>query len=399
MPKRIAIVSSSFPPVSAGGVASSHYNLYRALAKRGFEVRIYTFQDYKVAANEKDVTRGGIPPYVAKVLRRFIGLCFRVVDPSRVAYNVADVAVSALPCMMLSSRINQFQPEILILPDHGCPGLFITKPKECRTILISHHNPARFLKNPLCGLHSEYDARLTITFENRVLQKVDVVVCPSRHMSEMFRKTYEYSGLLTVIPNMVDTELIASIPVHDVRASLGLQEDSVLIYIPSAGSVYKGSRFVFEIIRRICAYGRESIGFYLSGSIDSSLKHELRSVPPNARVYAPGYLSYNENLAIVKACSFGISPTLFESFGMAILEANFCGVPMVSFDVGGNADVISNGRNGFLVPYLDVEALMNAACRLMEDKYRADIRRETVHFAADRFSSDLVIEKFLSLMN
>ncbi|MEP6957179.1 MAG: glycosyltransferase family 4 protein [Nitrospirota bacterium] len=399
MSKKIAIVSSSYPPVSAGGVASSHYHLSCALAKKGFQVRIYTFDDYKVALNEEHITRVGIPPGVVKVLRRLIGLYFRIVDSSRIAYDFADVAVSAWPSMRLNSAIRDFQPDVLILPDHGCPGLFIAKPKGCRTILISHHNPMRFLNNPLWGLHSERDARLTVACENKVLRKVDAVVCPSQYMHEMFSKTYAYAGPVTVIPNMIDPAFVASIPMNDIRASLGLRESSILIYIPSAGIMYKGSRYVFEIMRRISAASSENIGFYLSGDIDQSLRYELRFMPSNARVYVPGHMSYRENTAIVKACSFGVSPTLIENFSMALLEASFCGVPMVSFDVGGNADVVSNGKNGVLVPALDIEALVNAACHLLAADYCTSLRRATLLHVADRFISNMTVEKFIRVMS
>jgi glycosyltransferase involved in cell wall biosynthesis len=359
---------------------------------------VYTFEDYKVDLREPDVTRVGVPPSVEAGIRYLAWLGFRIMDPSKVAYNLADVALCAVSCVKLNPLIRRFQPDVLIMPDHGCPGLLIGKPKNCRVILISHHNPARFLNNPLWGLHSECDARWTIMVENKVLRKVDAVVCPSQYMREIFRKTYEYSGALTVVPNMVDPEVMASVPVHDIRANLGLRGDSVLVYIPSAGNVYKGSRYVFEIICRLSAYTPENIGFYLSGSLDSQLQHELRSAPPNARIHTPGHLGYHDNLAIVKACSFGISPTLIENFGMALLEANFCGVPMVTFNVGGNAEFISDGKSGFLVPYLDLEALLHAAYRLMDKNCLSDIRRETVR-CASKFSSDVLIEQFMSVLN
>jgi glycosyltransferase involved in cell wall biosynthesis len=110
-------------------------------------------------------------------------------------------------------------------------------------------------------------------------------------------------------------------------------------------------------------------------------------------------VSYRDNMAIVKACSFGVSPTLIENFSMALLEASFCGVPMVSFDVGGNADVVSDGRNGVLVPALDIEALVNAACRLLDADYRTSLRRATLLHVADRFNSNMTVEKFISVMS
>jgi glycosyltransferase involved in cell wall biosynthesis len=71
---------------------------------------------------------------------------------------------------------------------------------------------------------------------------------------------------------------------------------------------------------------------------------------------------------------------------------------MVAFDVGGNADVVSNGRTGVLVPFLDIETLIQSACRLLDRDYCANLRSEAASYAADKFSSDLTVEKFVSLM-
>lgn len=360
---------------------------------------MYTFADYDVALEERDIVRRGAHPFLSKALERVIGLYFRIVDPSKIAYHFAEVVAFAWPCSKLNRQIRRFRPDVLIFSDHGCPALCIRKPDHCRTILVSHHNPARFLGNPLWGLHSERDVRWTIALENLALRKIDAVVCPSHYMHDTFMKTYAYDGTVTVIPNMIDMEMIASVSANDVREALGLPKDALLVYIPSAGSAYKGSQFVCEIIRRLSSYRPEAIGFYLSGPIGSSLEYELRSRPQNARLYAPGQVSYKENLGIVKTCSFGISPTLIENFGMAILEAQACGVPMISFDVGGNHDVVNSGRTGVLVPYLDVEELIKAAVRLMEAKRRTAMRIEAANDAASRFASEVVVEQFVAMLD
>jgi glycosyltransferase involved in cell wall biosynthesis len=399
MPKRIAIVSSSCPPISSGGVSTAHYNLYRALKRNGYDARIFTFGDYNVHLAEADITRAGVPPWFEKLVGRLTQLYFRFVEPGKLAYHLSEVVSFAWPCFRLRSSIRDFRPDVLVLSDHGCPGLMIGRPEQCRTILVSHHNPARFLNNPMWRLHSEHDSRLTIICENRVLRNIDAAVCPSEYMRDMFTKTYDYSGPVTVVPNLLDAELIAAIPRSDLRSVLGLPEDALLVYIPSAGSVYKGSRFVFEIIRRLSSHSSKDIGFYLSGSINPDLLHELRFAPSNAKIYAPGHVSYGENLGNVKACSFGVSPTLIENFGMALLESTLCGVPVVSFDVGGNAEVIGHGKSGALVPYLDMEALVTASFRFMDEKYRCAIQCETARYVMERFDGDRAVQALLQVMD
>ncbi|MDH4185748.1 MAG: glycosyltransferase family 4 protein [Nitrospira sp.] len=399
MAKRVAIVSSSCPPLGSGGVSNAQYNLYRALKRNGYDARIFTFGDHKVSLREEDITRLGVPRWFERLIEQVTRGYFRIVEPGKLAYHVSEILSFAWPCARLRSRIRDFRPDVMVLSDHGCPGLMIGRPRGCRAILVSHHNPARFLGNPLWRLHSERDSQIAISFENRVLRHVDAVVCPSEYMRDMFRKTYEYSGPVTVIPNLVDMGLISSIPEYDIRAELGLPQDALLVYIPSAGSAYKGSRFIFEIIRRMAQHTPKQIGFYLSGSIGPELAYELRFSPSNAKIHAPGQVSYATNLATVKSCSFGISPTLVESFGMALLEANLCGVPMVSFDVGGTAEVIGHGMSGVLVPYLDLEALMEATFRLMDERYRASIRRDTLRHATENFGGNSTVMAFMQIMD
>lgn len=118
MPRRIAIISGSCPPAGAGGIATAHYNLYRALTKRGHEARIFTFGDYDVPSCEPDIIRAGAPPWFDKSVLALTRAFFRLIEPGTLSYHVSEVIRVAWPCLGLRGAIQRFTPDILLLPDH-----------------------------------------------------------------------------------------------------------------------------------------------------------------------------------------------------------------------------------------------------------------------------------------
>lgn len=53
--------------------------------------------------------------------------------------------------------------------------------------------------------------------------------------------------------------------------------------------------------------------------------------------------------ALLRCCDIFFLPSHSEGLSNALLEAMACGLPCVATDVGGNAELIENGRTGFLV--------------------------------------------------
>lgn len=52
-----------------------------------------------------------------------------------------------------------------------------------------------------------------------------------------------------------------------------------------------------------------------------------------------------------------VFPSLMEGFGLVILEAMACGIPVITTPNTGGLDIITDGVDGFIVPIRDVEAL------------------------------------------
>lgn len=56
-----------------------------------------------------------------------------------------------------------------------------------------------------------------------------------------------------------------------------------------------------------------------------------------------------------------------DPFPLVCLESSLLGVPIVCFDNTGIAEFAGDGRHGFIVPYLDVEAMAGQVARLLDD--------------------------------
>ena len=396
MVQRIAILSDRFPPNWGGGVASAHFHLYRVMKSRGFDVRAFTFLDESVTGEVAgDVVRRTTPHWLVRFIRRANNLAFRLVDPGKSAYHLADIAIRALGSLRLNGALSRFAPDVMILPDHGSPALFIRTIKRCRRVLVAHHNPSRFASLPIGVSLSPLDIKLAMALENRVLKKIDKVICPSADMRQVFSATHDYTGPVEVRHNVIDGEYLDTITATDIRGLLGLPFGAPLIYVPGGGNKFKGSGFIPDLVRVLARQSGAAIGIYLSGAVTADMRGLLAALPDETRIHAPGPLAGPANLALVKACSFGIYPTLAENYSMALLEAVFCGVPMVTFDVGGNAEIIRDGTNGYLVPPYDVDALTAAAIRLTDRAVAEPMAMSTLEDAQRRLGGPAIADAYV----
>jgi len=406
MTHKIAIISESFPPYGGGGIDSSHFNLYKKFKAHGYQVRVFTFLDYKIVSDNEDIFRFGPSPFLKKMIiimysfiNKFRRNILKKKEKGKTAYQFSTVIISNLGSYKMNKSLKKYAPDYIILPDHGVPGYMIRKPRNSKIIHISHHNAIRFLGNELIGFQSESDIKMAVDIERKALKKADFVICPSSYMKEVFIQTFGQNIPVSVIPNIVSEELITTIEKKDIRTIIGLPADSLLVYIPSACSIFKGSKFVFEIIRRLTMNTSGNIGFYLSDDLNNELKYLLNFLPYKNNIYTPGYTDYITNISLIKSCDICVSPTLIENFSMAILEANFCGLPVITFDIGGTSDIIENEMNGFIVPYLDIESLIMKATQLLNEKNKLNVMKESsFKFVNEKFNSEKIFNVFLQTM-
>jgi sucrose-phosphate synthase len=83
--------------------------------------------------------------------------------------------------------------------------------------------------------------------------------------------------------------------------------------------------------------------------------------------HQPDEVSLLYRLAALSGGVF-INPALTEPFGLTLIEAAACGLPLVATEDGGPIDIIGNCHNGHLIDPLDREAMADTLLRTLADK-------------------------------
>ncbi|NJR16740.1 MAG: glycosyltransferase family 4 protein [Calothrix sp. CSU_2_0] len=86
---------------------------------------------------------------------------------------------------------------------------------------------------------------------------------------------------------------------------------------------------------------------------------------PNAPIEYLGFLSTDKMQSVVRECKAVLmTPRWVEAFGNVTIEALACGVPVISYSRGGPAEIIQDGKTGFLVEPDSVTGLIDAVLKL-----------------------------------
>ncbi|RMG61578.1 MAG: glycosyltransferase, partial [Calditrichaeota bacterium] len=93
-----------------------------------------------------------------------------------------------------------------------------------------------------------------------------------------------------------------------------------------------------------------------------------------------------------------LMPSEQESFGLAALEAMACGVPCVTSDAGGLAEIMVEGKTGFIARVGDVETMARRAVEILASPgRRQQMGRQAREHAYRNFHESKIVPQYLEL--
>ena len=109
---------------------------------------------------------------------------------------------------------------------------------------------------------------------------------------------------------------------------------------------YKNRTLVVEVFARVRAEHRNAI-LVLVGAIDSALEEKISSLSLTEAVRVLDYVPPEKMPVLYTLASVLFFPSLYEGFGMPVVEAQMCGTPVVCSDRGSLPEV---SMGGFIYP-------------------------------------------------
>ena len=99
--------------------------------------------------------------------------------------------------------------------------------------------------------------------------------------------------------------------------------------------------------------------------------------------------------ACLRAADIAVASSIREGLALNIVEAMYCGLPVVATDNRGHVPIIRDGENGFLVHVGDSETM---AQRVLELAENVQLRDRLTHGDVSRYSAHAVSEQIFEIL-
>ena len=371
---RIVLISPEYPPADhMGGIGTNTVTVARALARRGDEVLV--------------VTRGSSVSYeddgvqVERLERRWL--------PNQVAERM-------LAYRRVAAAARRFRPDVVQAAEWEAEAWWVAR-RTSIPVVTRLATPTYML-----DLLNFGQLRPQTAFVRRVerdqARRSAIVFAPTLAIADRVSADWRLpSGAVEIVPNPVEIDEV----VRAGRTELPLELPSRFLVFIGRLERRKGIEVLGRALARVLAEQPDLHALLIGrdageegGAVMEAFRRDTGAF--EERVHVLGEQPREAALAIVARAEVVALPSLWESFGYVCVEAMALGRPVVASS-SGFAEIVEDGRSGWLVPPGDDAALAGALARCLADpEARRRVGEEAARRARD-FDSPAIVERIVSL--
>lgn len=354
------------------------FDLAKQLLKRGYLERLIT------SYPKFEVTKHGIPRnktssiFIKEVLQRswqklprfardlynpqhFINVLFDKLASRNVSKS--DIFVGWASKSLYSLRRARKQGAIIVIEQGSAHIEYQTK--------ILREEYEKF------GLKFETTHPKTTEKVLKEFEEADYISIPSLFVKRTFLEKGIPEKKLIHVPYGVDLTSFKQIP----------KEDDVFRVVFAGGiTLQKGAHYLLRAFTELNLPKSELV---FIGGLSDEMKPFFKKYEGHYNYL--GHLPQSELYKHYSQGSVFVLPSIQDGFGMVIIQAMACGLPVIATENTGGPDIIEDGKNGFVIPIRDVGELKEKLTFLYENP---ENRKQMGQSAKKRVSSGFTWDNY-----
>lgn len=231
------------------------------------------------------------------------------------------------------------------------------------------------------------------------LRKINYFIAVSRTVERDFLDilgTGVENKEIRVIPNGIDGAFWH--PVEDKeewKEKLGLE--GVVVMTTSRLTKRKRVHLIPKIAHDLKKYGVRGVKFLIvgDGKERERIRRLIEAYGVERDVLMLGQMPRELIREYLWASDIYLSPTIYEAFGIAALEAMACGIPVVANNHGGTSEIVEHGRSG-LISSNDKGLLENLIYIIGNEGLREEMGKYGRRRAEENFTWDKVVKDIIN---
>ncbi|MFO7868021.1 MAG: glycosyltransferase [Bacteroidales bacterium] len=201
-------------------------------------------------------------------------------------------------------------------------------------------------------------------------------------------KNHGVRGQYTVVQNVVDTSLFYPSTNKDYTIIR-------VVHISHLNDEHKNISGILRVFKKVCEINSQLVLQIISENAPLYVKEYVRELGIQQNVQFLGYKNRQELAQILREASYLLLFSNYENFPCVIVEALASGIPVISSNVGGISEHVSE-KNGILVEPRNEEQLYNAI-QYMNNHYTEFNSNELHSYAVEHFSYESVAKSILQV--
>ncbi|MFM8710379.1 MAG: N-acetyl-alpha-D-glucosaminyl L-malate synthase BshA [Sphingomonadales bacterium] len=226
------------------------------------------------------------------------------------------------------------------------------------------------------------------------INESDAITAVSQNLREETYKYFAITKEIEVIRNFVDVQRFSRKPIDAFRKAIAPNGEKLLLH----ASNFRKIKRVTDVVRIFANVKKElpaKLLFVGDGPERSTAEDLSRELGVCNDILFVGKQEQMEDILAI--ADIFLLTSEYESFGLAALEAMAAGVPVISTDAGGLAEINVHEQTGFLSPVGDVATMSSYALQLLKDEKLLSTFRKKAYKQALQFDINTVIPTYEKL--